>query len=332
MNYFLIFVDYLFAVEQYLLLWFTYRLVEINGQLIPGQSKMEVMKSLHSGMMEVVIARQSHEDTYQMQIKELSSRIERLNQEHSSLKSDNLRLSHRISYLEDIRDDLEMRREAEKLSAVQSERAKSSTQSIEQHQHQSLSYVHSQPQKSVVPVRQKPPRNSKLQLKPTVSSLNNNQMSDHSGSLDSRRIVGSETTSVARETSPSEIAQSASSSVAKIKTSSIVDRHFGHVIRVTHHHHPQEQRWPRRIDSVSDIQSVASFDSFSDRYPVAASVTSVDKIPNASLITRHFNQRRPLSPTRVYFQYIHSVNFIYVDEGWMKIGWRWKLTIECNTT
>lgn len=251
--------------------------------------------------MEVVVARQSHEDAYQTQIRDLTSRIERLNQEHSSLKSDNLRLSHRISYLEDIRDDLEMRREAEKLSAVQSERVKSSMQNIEPYQHQSLSYVNGQPVQNVAQVRQKPPRNSKLQLKSTSSSLNNNQVNDHGGSLDSRRTVGSEETSLARETPPTETTPSAFSSVSRIKTSSIVDRHFGHVIRVTHHHHPHEQKWPRRVDSVSDIQSVASFDSFSDRYPTAASVTSVDKMSGVSLVTKHFDQRRPHSPTRVRY-------------------------------
>jgi len=264
------------------------KLVEINGQLIPGQFKADVMKGLHSGLMEIVVARQSHEDAYQTQIRDLTSRIERLNQEHSSLKGDNMRLSHRISYLEDIREDMEMRREAEKLSAVQSQ-----------------SYVHSQPAPSVVPVRQKPPRNSKLQHKLRSSSLNNNQVSDHTGSLDSRRIAGS----VGGETSLNESAQPGYSSVSRIKTSSIVDRHFGHVIRVTHHHHPtHEQKWPRRVDSVSDIQSVASFDSFSDRYPVAPSVTSVDKMPSVSLVTKQFNQLRPSSPTRSDVQSIASMD------------------------
>merc|ERR1712071_390131 len=102
--------------------------------------------------------------------------------------------------------------------------------------------------------------------------------------------------------------QTLDSSVSRIKTSSIVDRHFGHVIRVTHHHHPHDQRWPRHVsDSVSDMQSVASFDSFSDRYP------SADTMSNVSLITKHFNQRRPPSPTRSEVQSVQSVDSMDVE-------------------
>ena len=279
-----------------------FRLLEMNGQLIPGRFKADVMKGLHSGTMEVVVARQSHEESYQTQIRDLTSRIERLNQEHSGLKSDNLRLGHRISYLEEIRDDLEMRREAEKLSAVQVERPKTTTSL---HQGESLVSLDMQPIQKV-PVRQKPPRNSKLK----ISSVNNNQnhQNHHSGSLDSRRM-GVAMGAKLEGTSVNSEHQTLDSSVSRIKTSSIVDRHFGHVIRVTHHHHPHDQRWPRHVsDSVSDMQSVASFDSFSDRYPTAdRSVTSADTMSNVSLITKHFNQRRPPSPTRVIrLQSIHS--------------------------
>jgi len=284
------------------------KLLEINGQLIPGRFKADVMKGLHSGTMEVVVARQSHEESYQTQIRDLTSRIERLNQEHSGLKSDNLRLGHRISYLEEIRDDLEMRREAEKLSAVQVERPKTTTSL---HQGESLVSLDMQPIQKV-PVRQKPPRNSKLK----ISSVNNNQnhQNHHSGSLDSRRM-GVAMGAKLEGTSVNSEHQTLDSSVSRIKTSSIVDRHFGHVIRVTHHHHPHDQRWPRHVsDSVSDMQSVASFDSFSDRYPTAdRSVTSADTMSNVSLITKHFNQRRPPSPTRSEVQSVQSVDSMDVE-------------------
>jgi hypothetical protein len=114
-------------------------------------------------------------------------------------------------------------------------------------------------------------------------------------------------------------------SMNRIKTSSIVDRHFGHVIRVTHHHHPHQQqatpppqtpssasssshdyasrrqRIPADSVSVSDLQSVASYDSFIDSHPVRHNHIgqSMETVSNVSLMTRPFNQRSPSSPTRV---------------------------------
>lgn len=40
-----------------------------------------------------------------MQVSDLSQQVERLTKEKDALKNDNLRLSHRISYLEEMRDD-----------------------------------------------------------------------------------------------------------------------------------------------------------------------------------------------------------------------------------
>ncbi|EFX74768.1 hypothetical protein DAPPUDRAFT_323953 [Daphnia pulex] len=87
------------------------RVLEINGQLIPGQEKVDVGKLLTSGPVEMVVARQSREETFVTQMQELSSKLERLGQERDGLKGENLRLKHRISYLEEVRHDEELAEE-----------------------------------------------------------------------------------------------------------------------------------------------------------------------------------------------------------------------------
>ena len=72
--------------------------MEINGELIPEQETKIV---LQTGFVQVVAVRQS-------QANELTQRTERLVQERDALKADNLRLKHRISYLEEVRHDKEL--------------------------------------------------------------------------------------------------------------------------------------------------------------------------------------------------------------------------------
>ncbi len=47
-----------------LLIWLGCRVLEINGRLIPGQEKVDVGKLLTSGPVEMVVARQSREETF----------------------------------------------------------------------------------------------------------------------------------------------------------------------------------------------------------------------------------------------------------------------------
>lgn len=238
-----------------------------------------------SGPMEILVARNSLEDVYVAQIKELTSKNERLHHEHNGLKSDNLRLSHRISYLEDIRDDCQPPGGA----------AVNSSASRKPHPHDASA-------SSENPVRQKPPRNFKL--KSTCASVtNNNQHGRHepesvrdaesAAVADDKQTTTLSTDSRRMSTEPN---PASVSSLLRIKTSSIVDRHFGHVIRVTHHHHPHHPHHP--ADSASDLQSVASLDSC---YPVSQSTGAVDSdaVSTVSLMARHFNRRSPPLPTRV---------------------------------
>lgn len=319
------------------------RVLEINGQLIPGQEKVDVGKLLIHGQNEIVVARQSREEFHISQIQELSSKLERLSQERDGLKGENLRLKHRISYLEEVRHDDELAEEEDSQQLTHKEKTShggasksSQPQQSQLQQHDSLSSGESQSvyrseiRVQSAPVRQKPPRTSKLKT-------NSNSIGRHAivpeadygdkrsnSSLDSRR--GGQPTTAAVE-SNGEFQNGGVSieagSMNRIKTSSIVDRHFGHVIRVTHHHHPHQQTTPptqtpssssssqdyasrrQRLppDSISDIQSVASFDSFIDSHPARHNHIgqSMETVSNVSLMTRPFSQRSPSSPTRVTF-------------------------------
>lgn len=318
-------------------------------------------KLLVSGPMEVVVARQNREETYQAQIQELSTKLERMSQERDVLKGDNLRLKHRISYLEEIRHDGDLiddsgdTRNKEK-SAIGNNKAKTTHQ--QQHQQQkpdspssneSHSLYRSEIQVQTAPVRQKPPRTSKIKTAGSNSCGANQQTSNGNSSaasnttgregdcgeqskrthssLDTRRVL---VDGAAVESNSPSSGITDTSSIGRIKTSSIVDRHFGHVIRVTHHHHPQptqqpplpptssshdyssssssrRQRAPVDSVSVSDLQSVASYDSFVDPHHIGRHNhihkvgQSLDTVSNVSLMTRHFGHRSPPSPTRVLY-------------------------------
>ena len=310
----------------------THRVLEINGQLIPGQERVDVNKLLVPGPMEIVVARQSREESLAAQIQELANKMERLTQERDGLKGDNLRLKHRISYLEEVRHDEELAEEED--GQKNSSRASKSCQ--QQPQHDSLSSGESQSlYRSEIrvqpagPVRQKPPRTSKLKSNsnsmgrhPTVPEVdygdhNNKRMNS---TLDVRRGPAATDASEFHPMTNGGVTIE-TGSMNRIKTSSIVDRHFGHVIRVTHHHHPhhqqatpppsssssshdyasRRQRVPADSVSVSDLQSVASYDSFVDSHPVRHHHIgqSMETVSNGSLMTRPFNQRSPPSPTRV---------------------------------
>lgn len=263
----------------------------------------------------------------------MSNKIERLTQERDALKGDNLRLKHRISYLEEVRHDDELAEEDAHKDKSSSRTSKNVQNQSTQQQHDSLSSGESQSvyrseiRVQGAPVRQKPPRNSKLKTNgngnsmgrqhPTVPEIDyadsNKRMTS---SLDMRRTADEPTNNgsgVVIETG----------SMSRIKPS-IVDRHFGHVIRVTHHHHPhhqanqhappassssasshdyasRRQRVPADSISVSDLQSVASYDSFVDPHPIRHHHMgqSMETVSNGSLMVRSFNQRSPPSPTRV---------------------------------
>ncbi|KZS21204.1 Uncharacterized protein APZ42_011910 [Daphnia magna] len=328
------------------------KVLEINGQLIPGQEKTDLGKLLIQGQNEIVVARQSREEAYLMQIQDLSSKLERVSQERDGLKGENLRLKHRISYLEEVRHDEELAEEEDGQQLMHKEKAshrgssKTSSQlqqSQVQQQHDSLSSGESQSlyrsevRVQTAPVRQKPPRTSKLKS-------NSNSVGRHpsvpdadygdkrsSSSLDSRR-GGPPITTTAESSGDFQNGGVSveAGSMNRIKTSSIVDRHFGHVIRVTHHHHPHQQSTPQSqtpsssssshdyasrrqrvpADSISDLQSVASYDSFIDSHPARHLHIgqSMETVSNVSLMTRPFNQRSPSSPTRSEVQSVASMD------------------------
>jgi hypothetical protein len=326
-----------------------YRVLEINGQLIPGQEIVDVGKLLTSGSVEIVVARQSREETCVTQIQELSSKLERLSQERDGLKGENLRLKHRISYLEEVRHDEDLAEEEDGQQLAHKEKSSnrgcaSKTSQPQQPQHQQHDSLSSGESQSLyrseirvqAPVRQKPPRTSKLKANSNSigrhAAVPEADYGDHNkrlnSSLDGRRgaSLTTATTELNEDFHPltNGGVTIETGSMNRIKTSSIVDRHFGHVIRVTHHHHPhQQQATPpsqtpsssssshdyasrrQRIpaDSVSDLQSVASYDSFIDSHPVRHNHIgqSMETVSNVSLMTRPFNQRSPSSPSRVIF-------------------------------
>ncbi len=307
-------------------------MLEINGQLIPELEKLEVTKLLITGSMEIVVGRPSQEETFLGQIQELSTKVERLIQERDGLKGENLRLKHRISYLEEVRHDENLLDQPTQEAESHHRKHKSSNQL----QHDSLSSTESSQQSSSLgrdvqstQVRQKPPRTSKMSKTADVT------LGSISSSTGDINILNKRSTQAERR-SPSP--PSTDQTVGRIKTSSIVDRHFGHVIRVTHHHHPQgvatptatssptssashhgdypvsssfhRQRTQRPVGldstSVSDLQSVASYDSFVDVRPVRGQPSS-DVLDNgAPLISKRFYQRSPPSPTRV--NHSHSLS------------------------
>lgn len=325
-----------------------YRVLEINGQLIPGQEKIDVRKLLVPGPMEIVVARQSREESLVTQIQELSSKVERLTQERDGLKNENLRLKHRISYLEEVRHDEELAEEEDNHKEKTGNRTSGSNcsqaQQLPQHQqqqHDSLSsgenqsLYRSEVRVQAAPVRQKPPRTSKLKTSNGNSSMGRHptvpdiDYSDHSkrlsGSLDVRRPATASSNAESNNefhSMSNGVISIETGSLNRIKTSSIIDRHFGHVIRVTHHHHPHQTPPPptpsssssshdcasrrQRIPpsdsvSISDLQSVASYDSFVESHPIRHHHIgqSMETVSNASLMARPFNQRSPPSPTRV---------------------------------
>lgn len=328
------------------------RVLEINGQLIPGQEKVDVGKLLTSGPVEMVVARQSREETFVTQMQELSSKLERLGQERDGLKGENLRLKHRISYLEEVRHDEELAEEEDAQQQLTPKEksgnrgASKTCQPQPPQQHDSLSSGESQSLyrseiRVQAPVRQKPPRTSKLKASSNSTGRHSSSAAvpeadygDHgkrlnSSSLDGRRGASAATAATEPNGDFHPLTNGGvtveTGSMNRIKTSSIVDRHFGHVIRVTHHHHPHQQqatpppqtpssasssshdyasrrqRIPADSVSVSDLQSVASYDSFIDSHPVRHNHIgqSMETVSNVSLMTRPFNQRSPSSPTRV---------------------------------
>ena len=139
--------------------------MEINGEPVPGQETKIV---LQTGFVEVVAVRQSNE---------LTQRTERLVQERDALKADNLRLKHRISYLEEVRHDKELLGMTDAADAPlqqQQQRGKAppppkvtqqqqiindSMSSSGESQYRSEVHIQSS---ATTPVRQKPPRTSKL--------------------------------------------------------------------------------------------------------------------------------------------------------------------------
>ncbi|XP_046657968.1 uncharacterized protein LOC124352472 isoform X1 [Daphnia pulicaria] len=337
------------------------KVLEINGQLIPGQEKVDVAKLLTSGPVEMVVARQSREETFVTQMQELSSKLERLGQERDGLKGENLRLKHRISYLEEVRHDEELAEEEDAQQQLtpkekSSNRGASKTcQPQQPQQHDSLSSGESQSLyrseiRVQAPVRQKPPRTSKLKASSNSTGRHSSSAAvpeadyvDHgkrlnSSSLDGRRGASAATAATEPNGDFHPLTNGGvtveTGSMNRIKTSSIVDRHFGHVIRVTHHHHPHQQqatpppqtpssasssshdyasrrqRIPADSVSVSDLQSVASYDSFIDSHPVRHNHIgqSMETVSNVSLMTRPFNQRSPSSPTRSEVQSVASMD------------------------
>lgn len=326
-----------------ILIYFYCRVLEINGQLIPGQERVDVNKLLISGTLEIVVARASREESYLAQIQDLSNKMERLTQERDALKGDNLRLKHRISYLEEVRHDDELAEEDSHKDNKSNRNGKHVANQSVQQQHDSLSSGESQSlyrseiRVQGAPVRQKPPRNSKLKTNsnsmgrqhPTVPEIDYADSNKRlTSSLDVRRTTDEPTVNggggVVIETG----------SMSRIK-SSIVDRHFGHVIRVTHHHHPhhpsnqhppptssssasshdyasRRQRVPADSISVSDLQSVASYDSFVDPHPVRHHHhmgQSMETVSNVSMMPRSFNQRSPPSPTRVIHVFLKVISY-----------------------
>ncbi|XP_059353420.1 uncharacterized protein LOC130685912 [Daphnia carinata] len=327
------------------------KVLEINGQLIPGHEKMDLGKLLIHGQNEIVVARQSREESYLMQIQDLSSKLERVSQERDGLKGENLRLKHRISYLEEVRHDEELAEEEdsqplihkEKASHRGSSKSSSQLQQSQLQQHDSLSsgegqsLYRSEVRVQAAPVRQKPPRTSKLKSNsnsagrhPSVPDADYGDKRS-SSSADGRR-GGPPTTTTTESSGDFQNGGVGveAGSMNRIKTSSIVDRHFGHVIRVTHHHHPHQQATPstqtpsssssshdyasrrQRVpaDSISDLQSVASYDSFIDSHPTRHLHIgqSMETVSNVSLMTRPFNQRSPSSPTRSEVQSVASMD------------------------
>ena len=265
---------------------------------MPKRDKTHVIKLLQSGPIDLVVVRKSEEESLRSQFHELTARAEKLNKERDALKNDNLRLSHRISYLE------EMQNESDKTPETQGQETSNA---------ESDSVYRSEIRVQTIPVRQKPPRTSKIKGSSAAVVVNGNATINGHGqrvngsqndslpvvadykrlhsSLDTRRAGSSSEANL--DTNPINDAN-----VSRIKTSSIVDRHFGHVIRVTHHHHPHEhgRRSSRPMnDSVSDIQSVASLDS----YPKDRTAKHSDTLSGVSVsVDRHF-ERTPPSPTEV---------------------------------
>ena len=297
---------------------------------------------LQSGFLEVVALRLSRE----AQANELTQRSERLAQERDSLKADNLRLKHRISYLEEVRHDKELLitdagdtpaptsrgkvPPPPKVTQQQQQQIINDSSSGESTQHRSEIRV----QSATAPVRQKPPRNSKMKSTTSSNESASTEMTNGSNKRLHSTLEAPRRTATSDDPISAEIGDT--NSVGRIKTSSIVDRHFGHVIRVTHHHHPPpppqskppssssslslRQRHNNQMaqaDSVSDLQSVASYDSFVDGPPSSSRghhplrhghynhnnhqhLNQVAQSMDTLSVNRHFNNRRsPPSPTRV---------------------------------
>lgn len=266
-----------------------FRVLEINGQVVLEQEKLEITKMLVSGPMELVVARPSREEAFLGQIHDLSTKVERLVQERDGLKGENLRLKHRISYLEEMRHDEDLQVTATKTNSSQ-QQADSLSSNDSQSVFRSEVRVQQPSQ-----IRQKPPRTSKL----------NKAESGEQQNINSKIIVADP---VQPPTPPETNSNSSGGSSGRIKTSSIVDRHFGHVIRVTHHHHhpppaasstyhrhPHHNHPPADSVSVSDLQSVASYDSFAE----PSRQRPEHHHHNGSISRRFNNQQAPPSPTRV---------------------------------
>lgn len=281
-----------------------------------------------SGPIDIVVARPNREETYLYQIQELSNKIESLTQEREALKGDNLRLKHRISYLEEVQRDENLIHEEIKANGVKPAFKEEQFYQYDNLPSKNKPPVHrSEVRIQSVQSRQKPPRTSKLKAEGNTNTLSSQQSDSEPDLLSNNKRVHS-SLDVSRTLSGNDDFQSSGLPVTstlessgkssnRIK-SSIVDRHFGHVIRVTHHHHPQivgspslhnQQQYAHEANSVSDVHSVRSFDSFVDRQSFRAYQTA-HSIDNgaATLTLPKANQRPAPSPTQV--NYFNSSLFI----------------------
>ena len=133
-----------------------------------------------------------------------------------------------------------------------------------------------------IPVRQKPPRTSKSKAPSSAAS-----------DVGVAPVSLTPTPAVAVASAAGETA-----SLSRIKTSSIVDRHFGHVIRVTHHHHPalHAMRPSRHYSPVSGVATAGG-----DAFDSLSAVTKLSGVSSVSVDQpqRHVNERPPPSPTEV---------------------------------
>ena len=215
----------------------------MNGQWTGRRDKKQIAKLLISGSLQLVVGRSWNEHSLKEELEQLRTKVDRLTKERESLKGDNLRLKHRISYLEDVcnepvrSDDRPLQYNPYKAERARNDQIRSTEhKSDESDLYESDQNSNRIPFRSDLartdqrPVRQKPPRTSKLKAAdPAVT-----------------------------------VPAAGSDSGSRIK-SSIVDRHFGHVIRVTtHHHHVTAGRTTNRMSPALAQSDLPESDHQSD--------------------------------------------------------------------